>query len=280
MRIRKAFLSGAVVAVAGLLAATAVMASDVPTSCVQDGVTITMTSGPVSVSDPSCTSGSCVTYSWEADAPNQIDKLFMTVPPTITKVGIESGAQGSDIIPAGTGDSKFSEMGQNEWHEAVVRLNGNSTKMRFTAFLEGTSEYALGQQSFWVRRGSNSVSNFACAGPVVIGKAQLATTTLTRTEQWNNCQYTATNLGGHRWHVELDPSSIYCTLEGPFDSITMNINGSEEAPVVFTAGGDEEGSIISIVQVGSCYKWMQITASSGPWYKLSCSPGTAGCVCK
>jgi hypothetical protein len=277
MRIRKAVLSCAMVAVAALVTATSVAGSDVPTSCTtSDGHwQVALTSGP-SVVTAGCPSASpCVTATYTVSTlqgttgPNIVVGLM---PASLTTVTGEN-LSGNQTYTPGVGDPLFC-LGCSDVSRAAFKVNPNATVSRYTVWLDASS-FNIGLGPVVVKQGSKGASAIqgTCALAVpAVGQAAsnpLATFVSDTDEVLGGkCKVHA--------HTNKQTGVTTVTLTGPVDPGTTTCDITGPIPigdVQIQVGSDMAGTVelsegfAFLVGNGTC-AYKQYYPTTGPIYRI------------
>ena len=274
MRTRnKAFLSGAIMAAVGLLAAPAVMAADLPRFCTAEGWTITLVGDPVLMSTGCPVSSPCVktTYEITIDGALRVDQDHVTglshrALYAVTGVDITTGSR---TYAVGLGEP-FG-LGAGDTSRSAFKVNPNGNQATYVLWHDTTST-DLGLVPVKVKKG-NRIGACPLAGLAEVEAAAnpLATFTPDLEEViGGKCKVHATtnkHTGVTTVHLlthEEDPASdLNCSLEGPFPigTVTVQVGGFDVGPVKFSEGFN------FVVGPNSCgYK--QYYEPGGPVYRV------------
>ena len=265
MRIKKAFLSVAVAA-AGLLAAPAVMAAGLPTSCPAGPWTVTLISGPTV---ETCQSGPCVTFTYEVTGSTAPDHVAGLMPVELSNVTGPSPT-GNQVYGVGVGDPVFN-LGISDVSRKAFKVNPNATVVDYKVWLNGTS-FSLGLVPVKIKKGTKgSYVDGACAlaGPAVaeVAPNPLATFTEDVVETLGGkCKVKAhTNKSTGVTTVTLvqlgsDPACVvYPPI--PIQNVTVQVGADQLGPVEFS----ERFSFL--VGIGTC-AYKQYYEPNGNVYKV------------
>jgi hypothetical protein len=275
MRMRKAFLSMAVLAAGGLLAATAVMAADPPGPPQPECFANTFSAkayGPFSVSCNESSTGQCTEIKYEISGSGfkSTDHAFAFEGIGVAYVKDENGNVCSDspcnISTACTGGN-LEDLGDYACHEQVVRVNANSSKSTvFTVGLVG--QRSPGRTTLVVKKGKTTE---AC--PILgIGFESAANPLATTTPELyevlgGKCLVHVKTVAGKTTIVsatKVDPNGDYeCTFSEPIPvgSVQVDVNDSGPRPVEFSEGFN------FILGPGSC-TYKQYYPPTGAIYKI------------
>jgi hypothetical protein len=249
MRFRKAFLSSAVLAAAGLLAAPAVMAADLPYSCTAGIWTVTLTAPPAVGA-----SGVTATYKVEGPPGSKPDHVVGLMPLTLTEV-----YPANQVYDPGIGDPVLG-LGLGDMSRKAFKVNPAADVSLYTVTVAGSS-LDLGLVPVRIKKGSKGTAiEGACAlaGPTDTGANPYATFSETFEEVvGGHC-----TVRGHRdpvtheWIVELTPGSP-CTEStiNPGD-VLISVNG-DPAPLLYSEG------LSFVLGTGTCI-YKQYYPNNGP----------------
>jgi hypothetical protein len=283
MRIRKAFLSTAVLATVGLLGATGAMAQappPPPSSCSAGAYTVTVTSGPTVVpcgesfsSDKQCTeieytvSGTYTDFT-STDHVGALEGLGVAYVRTDAGVCSMSPCK---IFPAGQGDN-LTGLGIFAPHEQAVRVDPNDIKSSsFTIGLSGVR--AASPTSVLVKKGKAINSCRILGIGLEAVDNPLATVTAETHEVLGGKCHVKVTKDQSGIHVVADPDVLSngCSsldVKGPFPpgSVNFTINAAngtatDAGPLEFSEG------LNFIVGSGSC-TWKQYYPPTGGIYQI------------
>lgn len=279
MRFRKAFLSGAVLAAVGLVAATAVIADELPTFCYAGPWKITLTGAPSVGSCPapaltSCpppVSGSCVTATYKVEGPpgSKPDHVVGLMP-----LALDAVAPGNQVYCPGYGDPVLG-LGLGDTSRKAFKVNPAADVSLYAVTLQGDT-FSLGLVPVRVKKGNKGTAiEGACAlaGPVVAEVSPNPYATLT--------PYVEEVLGGKcRVKVETDPQTGETTvsfLESmpgyncrdfkryEFGDVNISVTDQggtpESLPLKFSEG------LTFVAGTGTC-AYKQYYPSTGPVYRI------------
>jgi hypothetical protein len=274
MRIRKAFLSSAVMA-AGLIAATGAMAQvappgPAPTSCQAGNTIVSVTAGPAIVNCPDSTTGQCteIQYSVSGSASDFTSTDHLGALEGLGVAYVKGGTtfcspSPCSIFPAGQGDP-LTDLGRLAVHEQAVRVNPNDIKSTsFTIGLVGARSSS--PTSVVVKKGKAINScRIQGIGGADAGGNPLATFTSLREDVVGpkNCTIRATtDKTTGVTTVQLTQGSINngCSLEKiNLPDVELTVNG-RTGPIEYSEG------ISVVVGTGTC-SLKQYYAPAGAWY--------------
>jgi hypothetical protein len=271
MRMRKAFLSMAVLAAGGLLAATGAMAQDPapPLTCTTTNGWAIQTPGPIV--------GPCSTDSTKTCTQVLYD---ITAAPGSTPDHVATFVRGevsiTSILPVSTisspcdGDSVIGMPSNVDCHETLIRWNNQATKA-FQFGVEGLGARNPIATSVVVKKG-NSVGSCPIAGLGLEGTSPLATVTPLAHEVLGGKCKVVVKRNPHTGQFEVSPDGSLgpesgCThVDGPYPVGSVDVQ-------VHTDAGTDTGSVEFsegfnfIVGNGSC-TYKQYYPTTGPVYRI------------
>jgi hypothetical protein len=279
MRINNAFLSGAILAVGGLLVAPAVRAEQLPTSCTAGVWTVTLTAPPSVVSSTNCPSGSCVTATYQVMGSVKPDHVAGLMPLGLSTV-TGSPLSGNQVYNPGVGDPVFN-LGAGDKSREAFKVNPTGSVVNYTVWVDGNS-FGLGMVPVKIKKGGSSSSSShiapanhssspvegacALAGPAQVGDDPLATTTPDLEEV----------LGGKcKVHVHKDPqgqpivtlvtddSDPNCVLSPPIPISSVTIQVGDDA-----AGQVELSEALTLLVGNGTCAYKQYYPTHGPLVKV------------
>ncbi len=170
MRIKKAFLSAAVVTVVGLLAAPA-MAQAPETVCEKGFWTLRLTAGPVltTCNHPNSISGQCTTWTYTVDSPpNKVPDHIAGAADT-RLLGVESAQATGNLLFYGEEAESVFGLGGGDITTTAWRLNPFENQFSFTLVMDGT-DTTTGLVPVDIKKGGTKAF-CAIAGPAPVASA-------------------------------------------------------------------------------------------------------------
>jgi hypothetical protein len=277
MRIRKAFLSSALVVAAGLLTAATLAAADLPRSCkTSDGHwVITLASGPAVVSDGCPSSSPCVTATYKVEGTLNANLVVGLMPTSLTAVTGPATSSGSQVYDVGQGDPVFC-LGCADVSRKAFKANPDATTSTYSVWLDASS-FDIGLGPVVVKQGSKgaSVVQGACALAVPataeVQPNPLATFTpdleevlggKCKVHAHTDKQTGVTNV----WVVESLDSNHPCTISDPIPIEDVKIQVGEDPNYPLANVELSEGLAFLLGQGTCAYK--QYYPTAGPIYRV------------